>query len=392
MRDKTAEMPYNPGMRSKRNRKLQVAALLAAAPVSHGMLLAGLAVMVLYFSLRRSRAVMQAVWDGFVRPFHRAAGRLCAQVPFSVAEAIDVLLALLLAAWLIRLIVRLVRCRPGDRGRLLYRAAAFLLAVLVVIYAGYCLLWGCGYYTPGLAERMGMDVPGVSAEALEETTAYFAACADYYGALVPRDEDGVFCADRAQLLTAAPEYCRRLSEQEPALSGACFPPKPVYFSRVMSAVNFTGFFFPFTGEANVNMDSPACMLPSTAAHELAHQLGVTAESEANFAAVLACMESGDPVYAYSGSLLAYIHLSNALYRVQPERWRAIRADLSAQVQADLADNSAYWQRYDTTISAASSTVYAGFLESYGQTQGLQSYGACVDLLVYWYGGAAATKG
>lgn len=391
MRDKPEQMPYNPYMKDRTGKRMRITALWTAAPVSHAMLLTGLAVIALYFSLRGRGAVMQAVWSGFVRPFHQAAARLCARVPFSVAEAIDALLVLLLAAALIRLTIRLARGR-GGRGRLLYRAAAFLLAVLVLIYAGYCLLWGCGYYTPGLAERMGVDVPGVSAEALERTTAYFAACADFYGAQVPRDDNGLFCADRAQILADAPEYCGRLAGREPALSGACFAPKPVFFSRVMSAVNFTGFFFPFTGEANVNMDSPACMLPSTAAHELAHQLGVTAESEANYAAVLACMESGDPVYAYSGSLLAYIHLGNALYRVQPERWRAIRASLSEQVQADLADNSAYWRRYDTAVSAASSTVYGGFLESYGQTLGLQSYGACVDLLVYRYGDAAATKG
>lgn len=42
----------------------------------------------------------------------------------------------------------------------------------------------------------------------------------------------------------------------------------------MSRINYTGFFFPYTAEANVNVDSPLCMLPSTIAHELAHQRGV----------------------------------------------------------------------------------------------------------------------
>ena len=36
------------------------------------------------------------------------------------------------------------------------------------------------------------------------------------------------------------------------------------------------------------------------------------------------------------------------------------------------------------MSKASDAVYEGFLYSYGQTLGLKSYGACVDMLVAYY--------
>ena len=61
----------------------------------------------------------------------------------------------------------------------------------------------------------------------------------------------------------------------------------------MSALDFTGIYCPYTGESNVNVDSPACLLPSTAAHELAHQRSIALEQECNFLAILACTTCGN---------------------------------------------------------------------------------------------------
>ena len=141
----------------------------------------------------------------------------------------------------------------------------------------------------------------------------------------------------------------------------------------------------------MNVDSPACLLPSTVAHELAHQRGVASEQECNFLAILASTTCGDPVYAYSGWLLGYIHLNNALYRADRELWREAWNRLPETVRADLAANSAYWAPYQEQVtSQAAQQVYDSFLKSYGEEQGIQSYGTVVDLLVVWYGPQAGT--
>ena len=59
--------------------------------------------------------------------------------------------------------------------------------------------------------------------------------------------------------------------------------------------------------------------------------------------------------------------------------------------ADIQSNNAYWAPYrDTVVNSAADTVYTGLLHSYGQTDGLQTYGKCIDLLVaYYYDDAAA---
>ena len=155
------------------------------------------------------------------------------------------------------------------------------------------------------------------------------------------------------------------------------------FSRVMSAMGFTGFYFPFTGECNVNVDFPAATLPTTVAHELSHRRGIASEQECNFLAVLACLRCDDAAYRYAGALSGYIYLANALYSADAERWRAVRETLDERVVADLRASSAYWAQFEGPVDTVSNAVYDGFLKSYG-TIGVKSYGACVDLLVAYF--------
>jgi len=126
------------------------------------------------------------------------------------------------------------------------------------------------------------------------------------------------------------------------------------------------------------------MLPSTCAHEIAHQRGIAPEDEANFVAVLACMQSDDIEFKYSAALLAYVHLGNALYSVDRDAHAEVYYTLNDAVHADLEMNSLYWDKYETKTAEVSEAVYTGFLQSHGETLGMRSYGACVDLLVAHY--------
>ena len=136
----------------------------------------------------------------------------------------------------------------------------------------------------------------------------------------------------------------------------------------------------------MNTDFPAALFAATTAHELAHQRGVAKEQEANFCAVLASLEYGDPDYCYSACMLAYTHLGNALFGADREAWEEVYGMLSEPVLRDFAASRDYWARFRTPVQTVSNTVYEGFLHSYDQELGLKSYGACVDLLVNYYAG------
>lgn len=348
----------------------------------HLWLLADLALLALFLLARRSRAAMNGLTQGFTDPLRRALGRLCERVPFSVAEGLYVLAALALLVYLALGVRALVRSR--GKARTLYALLLGLADATLTLYLLFCLLWGANYYADGFCERSGLDPESVSVEALCRVTEQFAALVNEYAPAVARDENGAVSADRTAILAYAPEIYEGLYEEFPFLAMDDVAPKAMYFSRVMSAMGFTGFYFPLTGESNVNVDFPAATLPTTVAHELAHRRGIASEQECNFLAVLASLRCGDANYRYAGALSGYIYLSNALYSADAELYRAVRATLDERVLADLRASNAYWAQFEGPIDTVSTAVYDGFLKSYG-TIGVKSYGACVDLLVAYFG-------
>ena len=161
-------------------------------------------------------------------------------------------------------------------------------------------------------------------ETLIQVTALFAQRAAEFSTQVERDENGRFAVSRDEILARGPEVYENVAREYPflALEGQTAA-KPIFFSRLQSRLGFTGVYFPFTGEANVNVDAPVCLLPATVAHEMAHQRMVASEQEANFVGILAAVTSGDPVYQYSGYLMGLIQLCNALAPVDRAAWQDI---------------------------------------------------------------------
>ena len=345
----------------------------------HRWLFACGAVLVLFSLLRESRAAMNALVYGVTLPLEQLFGRACAALPFSVAELLYVLAAVTAVVLLVLMVRYLVRSR--QRGRAAYRCALFVLDLFLTVCAAFSLLWGANYYADDFCNRSGLSPEPVAYEDLVRVTQYFADNLAEASTHIARDENGLFTADRQEILNYADTVYDYLYDEFPFLDMPDQKPKGIFFSKIMSAMNFTGFYFPFTGESNVNMDSPAMLLASTCAHELAHQRGIASEQQCNFLAVLACTRCGDANYHYAGWLLGYIHLSNALYRADREAWQEVRDSLPAEVLADLRCNSAYWSHYRGLTARFTQSLNDKMIRSYGDTLGTQSYGAVVDLLV-----------
>ena len=356
----------------------------------HIWLLADLVLLAAFWIAREHRDWMNALERFVSAPIRRSLGSLCYRVSFSVMEVLYVLAAVLVLAYVVWSIAAVVRRKTAsDRLHRAYSALVGAVCVGLTIYVGFCGLWGVHYYTPSFQDRSGIYAQPVAEEDLLAVTRYFADRLAETADGVERDEQGRFAVPREEILAQSVHAYDAVEEQFPFLEFEDPGVKAVHFSRVMSALDFTGIYCPFTGESNVNVDSPACLLPSTAAHELAHQRSIASEQECNFLAILACTTCGDDAYAYSGWLLGYIHLGNALYRVDPEAYQTIRDSLPPEVRADLTDNNAYWAQFqDTAVQKVSNEVYDRFLKGYGEEQGLQSYGTVVDLLVVYYRDAA----
>ena len=348
---------------------------------------ADLALLILFWSLRPWKTGMEGV-AAVSGAFRRWLGQLWSGTRISGMEILCVLLVLFVLAYLIWNIAAVARAK-GRRGR---RAVSALLGAVnaaLAIYLGFCWLWGVNYYVDGFQEKSGVYAQPVSLEDLTAVTEYFARGLRETADSVPRDENGLFAIPREEILQNSVHAYDAVERDFPFLAFDDTPPKAVRFSRIMSLLDFTGVYCPYTGESNVNVDSPACLLPATAAHELAHQRGIASEQECNFLAILASTTCSQPGYAYSGWLLGYIYLGNALSRADYDAWEGVWAELPETVKADLRNNNAYWKQFqNAAVQKVSNTVYDSFLKSYGETLGLQTYGTVTDLLVVWYADAA----
>jgi hypothetical protein len=255
------------------------------------------------------------------------------------------------------------------------------------------MLGGINYYRYSFAVYSGLEIRESSVEELYNLSLDLADQAavireQLHEDVGAEDENGVLQVNNADWQVVSDNMEKaflKLSEEYPVLGGYYRSLKPVFFSDFMSRMEITGIFWPFTMEANVNIDAADYSIPATMGHELAHLRGFMREDEANFIGYLVCKESDKPEYQYSGIMLALTYAGNQLYKQDPVLYQSVRERYNMEMVADLRDEYYYWKQFeDTTISTVSNTMNDNYLKANNQSDGVKSYGRMVDLLLAEY--------
>lgn len=317
-----------------------------------------------YYSLSWQKIFMQGI--------SRATGL----VPFSLAE---ILFYGHLASAGVLLVLLLKSLLKGGVFRLIYKTAVYLAAVYVL----FMLVWGLNYSRQPLGVTLGLDVRPYG---LEELNALSEHLLQQANAL--REDQVTDQGDLMKIASTQKDLFLRtglgyepLKGLHPIFDGSWGPPKLLLSSGPMLYTGITGVFMPFTGEANVNIRVPDLLLPATAMHEKAHQMGIAREDEANYIAYVSSMNHPDSDFQYSGTVLALIHTTNALYRESPEAYYALREGYSEGLSRDLSAYRAFWQSYEGRINDRADRINDTYLKSNRQQAGVKSYGRMVDLLL-----------
>lgn len=305
-------------------------------------------------------------------------------LPFSLGEICLIAAILLLFIYLVRNIYRLIRYNENRFERLIRFLSIPLLVAVCIAFL--CVTnYGTNHRRYSFASVSDLEVQDSSTEELYDLCVLLTKTANTLREDVCEDEHGIFVLSSHLSDTSqnAKIYFNALNADYPTLytNGT---PKAVICSEVMSYLDISGVYCPFTFEANVNVHMDDSSIPFTMCHELSHLSGYMREDEANFIAFLACINSDNPDFRYSGIFLAMIHASNALFSADLDLWKQVDALKSDAVRRDITSNNAYWKQYDTPVAEASNQVNDAYLKANGQEQGVKSYGRMVDLLLAYY--------
>lgn len=313
---------------------------------------------------------------------------LTGKLPFSAMEVI----LLLLGAGILLFLIFWVReaIRQGKRWWMVCLKRLWIIASATsAVFFWFVLTGNLNYYRIPVGESLGLQTEATDVETLRSLCHLLARQAAELRPQCEEDAEGVFASSvaYAELAETASDAVTALDKiygvQLFDLAGRTRP-KAMYFSEIMSYIQLTGVIFPYISEPNINVHQPAYGISSTMCHELSHICGFMREDEANFISYLACYNSGSTELQYSGAMMGLIHATNRLYRYDQNAWQEIYTLLPEGVLRDLAANSRYWKKYETPVGETADHWNDAYLKANDQTDGVQSYGRMVDLLIAFY--------
>ncbi len=193
----------------------------------------------------------------------------------------------------------------------------WVLAVFSVISLLNTGVYGLNEHAGSLAEDIRLEVNDYSVGSLERAAEYYRDLANEYAKKVQRESDGsVAIPEFEELALSAAEGFDYLAYERmfPTFTGTTIPVKQLGWSGRYNGV--TGVTMGITGESAVNPNVPSMGMPFAICHEMSHRMCIYKDSDADFAAFLACSSHSDPEFLYSGYLMAFRCCYNALSSIQ----------------------------------------------------------------------------
>lgn len=328
-------------------------------------------------------------------------GRLTGVWPFSVGEimiAMGVALTAVAVLLGIFAVIFLLLVKDGGLGtkmkktcRIFYRIfTRIAVAVFVIMTLNCFVLYHCSTfgekYLSGVTENYTL-------EELTMLRDHVVAKCNELSKQVERDENGnvIYSGDMEQ---TAIEAMQSLGEEYAQLAGYYPRPKEIGASEFLSQQKMQGYYFPFSMEANYNSVMHIMNKPSTMCHELAHVKGFIYEDEANLIGYLACVNSEDIVFQYSGYLSVLNYIDNDFYQSinKNKELYASHTRISKQVKQDnVFLTQEAWKQVEEkqvikteTVAKASDTFVQTTLVLNGVEDGKLSYCRVVGLMLQYY--------
>lgn len=355
-------------------------------------------------------------------------GRITGIFPFSVGEwmlVLGVLLVVIAVLWLPVLLVVRMRINADAFAKIVCRIGALYYKVFAWIILGVCLVMTLNcfilYHASTFSDKYYPEDDGsYTLEELITVRNYVVEQVNFLSEIVPRDENGdvIYMSVsegedvqvtgmmakmqleeqdvdwRRAIEDKSREVMQQMGTKYPQLNGYYPRPKALLASDFMCQQYMLGYYFPFSMEANYNDVAYILNQPSSMCHELAHLRGYIYEDEANFISYIACVESDDIIFQYSGYLSVLNYLDNDFYQaVNKDRDKYYeQVVIKEQVHIDnVFVKDEEWERINAEavldtefVDEVSDTFIDTTLKINGVSDGAVSYSRVVNRLLQYY--------
>ena len=343
--------------------------------------------------------------------------RITGWFPFSVGEIMIVAGVIVTVGAVLLGLVAVVFLSGFSKRRFYFGVMKFCKRYLTAyawIFTGVAVVMTLNCFIPyhcsvleekyGMPSRMSADDPLLdelmtkeyTVEELGQLRDYVVIKCNQLAEQVERDENGnIIYPDNMEEI--AIKSMQDLSTDCSQLAGYYPRPKQFTFSEFFSQQKMKGYFFPFSMEINYNSLMHEINRPATICHEYAHLKGFMYEEEANMIGFLACINSSDVTFQYSGYLSILNYINNEFYDAI-DRNQAVYAShvrISPQVREEnvfLVEDA--WEKVEAKavisteiVDKVSDKLSETSMVLNGVEDGILSYTRVVGLLLHYYDGS-----
>jgi len=296
--------------------------------------------------------------------------------PFAIGD----LLYALLIIYVIKEIVIFISKTKKDRDIYLVFALRGL-NFLLIIYISFKLLWGLNYARPQINQQLQISKQPYQKEQLLQLSSFFINKLEKLGNAIGNTAANYTIEELQD--RSATSY-NSLAVKQPLFEYQYHAVKPAVSGWLTSKLGIEGYYNPLSGEANINTKLPEFVLPFVVCHEIAHQLGVAREDEANLAGYLAAIHSEDIHFQYSAyyNMLRYV-----LFEVRmkyPEDYNVLITQIPQHVMDNFKEEREFWAKYNGSMSVYMGKTFDKILKLNNQQKGINSYQDIVLWLVNYH--------
>jgi len=299
-------------------------------------------------------------------------------IPFSIGDIFYTILALIIIKGIYNTL---------KKKRLNVKDTFFKTgAIISVVFFLFHFNWGLNYFRQPLFQSLNLEKSTYTSNELIEFTKTVIRKTNDTQFLITKNDTLIVenKVSKEQIKELSTEAYEQLSLIYPQFQLKNQALKHSLFSVPLTYMGFAGYLNPITNEAQVNALIPKNNYPATICHEIAHQVGIASESEANFVGYLASIHSTDDYYNYSGYLLALRYCLAEIYRANPEQYELLLPTINKGVLKDMQQSQDFWQSYQNWSEKYFKIFYDHFLKANKQKDGIKGYNKMVSLLINYY--------